>query len=169
MRNHSLVKSTKIFHKKLFVCAAWIVLYPTFTQKIGFAYSAPLPINLDMYPLSGKSKLLLNRIDSYDSENVTFHYNHHEDNVFVRKTVPALDFISLLTQHIPGLHYKMTRSVVLTTNAQCHWRIFITITGVFLWKNFTKKQKPSVVPLDLFSRLLHTVFIRRQGGIRHGL
>ena len=71
-------------------------------------------------PLSGKSKLLLNRIDSYDSENVTFHYNHHEDNVFVRKTVPALNFISLLTQHIPGLHYKMTRSVVLTTNAQCH-------------------------------------------------
>lgn len=57
----------------------------------------------------GRPVIALNRIDSYDGENVTFHYNRHEDNVFVKKTIPALDFISLLIQHIPEPHYKMTR------------------------------------------------------------
>ena len=57
----------------------------------------------------GRPVIALSRIDSYDGENVTFHYNRHEDNVFVRKTVPALDFISLLIQHIPKPHYTMTR------------------------------------------------------------
>lgn len=57
----------------------------------------------------GRPVIALSRIDSYDGENVTFHYNRHEDNVFVKKTIPALDFISLLVQHIPEPHYKMTR------------------------------------------------------------
>ena len=29
------------------------------------------------------------RIDSYDGENVTFHYNKHEDNAYVEKTLPV--------------------------------------------------------------------------------
>ena len=57
----------------------------------------------------GRPVIALSRIDSYDGENVTFHYNRHEDNAFIRKTMPALDFISLLIQHIPEPHYKMTR------------------------------------------------------------
>lgn len=57
----------------------------------------------------GRPVIALSRIDSYDGENVTFHYNRHEDNAFVKKTIPALDFISLLIQHIPEPHYKMTR------------------------------------------------------------
>lgn len=57
----------------------------------------------------GRPVIALSRIDSYDGENVTFHYNRHEDNVFVKKTIPALDFISLLIQHIPEPHYKMNR------------------------------------------------------------
>lgn len=57
----------------------------------------------------GRPVIALSRIDSYDGENVTFHYNRHEDNVFVKKTIPALDFISLLIQHIPEPHYKITR------------------------------------------------------------
>ena len=57
----------------------------------------------------GRPVIALSRIDSYDGDNVTFHYNRHEDNVFVQKTIPALDFISLLIQHIPEPHYKMTR------------------------------------------------------------
>ena len=57
----------------------------------------------------GRPVIALNRIDSYDGENVTFHYNRHEENAFVKKTIPALDFISLLIQHIPEPHYKMTR------------------------------------------------------------
>ena len=57
----------------------------------------------------GRPVIALSRIDSYDGENVTFHYNKHEDNSFVRKTVSAIDFIKLLIQHIPEKNFKMTR------------------------------------------------------------
>lgn len=57
----------------------------------------------------GRPVIALKRIDSYDGENVTFHYNRHEDNVYVQKTIPALDFIRLLIQHIPEKNFKMTR------------------------------------------------------------
>lgn len=53
--------------------------------------------------------IALKRIDSYDGESVTFHYNRHEDNAYVQKTLPALDFIRLLIQHIPEKNFKMTR------------------------------------------------------------
>lgn len=61
---------------------------------------------ISRYP--GCPVIALSRIDFYNGENVTFHYNRHEDNVFVKKTIPAPDFISLLIQHIPEPHYKMT-------------------------------------------------------------
>lgn len=57
----------------------------------------------------GRPVIALSRIDSYDGDNVTFHYNKHEDNSFVKKTIPALDFIKLLIQHIPEKNFKMTR------------------------------------------------------------
>ena len=57
----------------------------------------------------GRPVIGLSRIDSYDGESVTFHYNRHEDNVYVEKTLPAIDFIKLLIQHIPEKHFKMTR------------------------------------------------------------
>jgi len=57
----------------------------------------------------GRPVIATSRIDSYDGENVTFHYNKHEDNSYVEKTVPVLDFIKLLIQHIPEKHFKMTR------------------------------------------------------------
>lgn len=57
----------------------------------------------------GRPVIALKRIDSYDGENVTFHYNRHEDNAYVQKTLPALDFIRLLIQHIPEKNFKMTR------------------------------------------------------------
>lgn len=57
----------------------------------------------------GRPVIALSRIDSYDGENVTFHYNKHEDNSFVKKTLSALDFMALLIQHIPEPNYKMTR------------------------------------------------------------
>ena len=57
----------------------------------------------------GRPVIALKRIDSYDGENVTFHYNRHEDNAFVQKTLSALDFIRLLIQHIPEKNFKMTR------------------------------------------------------------
>lgn len=49
----------------------------------------------------GRPVIALSRIDSYDGEMVTFHYNKHEDNSFVKKTLPAIDFIKLLILHIP--------------------------------------------------------------------
>lgn len=57
----------------------------------------------------GRPVIALKRIDSYDGSHVTFHYNRHEDNAFVKKTLPAIDFIKLLIQHIPEKHFKMTR------------------------------------------------------------
>lgn len=57
----------------------------------------------------GRPVIALSRIDSYDGTNVTFHYNRHEDNAFVRKTLPAMDFIKLLIQHIPDKQFKMIR------------------------------------------------------------
>lgn len=57
----------------------------------------------------GRPVIALNRIDSYDGENVTFHYNRHEDNAYIQQTLPALDFIRLLIQHIPEKNFKMIR------------------------------------------------------------
>jgi len=57
----------------------------------------------------GRPVIATSRIDSYDGDNVTFHYNRHEDNVYVEETMPALDFISRLIRHIPDRHFKMIR------------------------------------------------------------
>lgn len=57
----------------------------------------------------GRPVIALKRIDSYDGEHVAFHYNRHEDNAYVQKTLPALDFMRLLIQHIPEKNFKMTR------------------------------------------------------------
>ena len=40
----------------------------------------------------GRPVIALNRIDSYDGENVTFHYHRHEDNAFVKQTYPCAGF-----------------------------------------------------------------------------
>ncbi len=57
----------------------------------------------------GRPVIATSRIDSYDGENVTFHYNRHEDEKLVTETVPVLDFISRLVQHIPEKHFKQIR------------------------------------------------------------
>lgn len=59
----------------------------------------------------GRPVIATKRIDKYDKENdtVTFHYNKHEDNSYVEKTIPAMDFCSLLMQHIPEKNFKMIR------------------------------------------------------------
>ena len=92
----------------------------------------------------GRPVIALSRIDSYDGENVTFHYNRHEDNAFVKKTMPALDFISLLIQHIPEPHYKMTRYYGLyarhrekdkTLTLAIHKSKRKTIQSFTMWRN----------------------------------
>ena len=57
----------------------------------------------------GRPVIGLSRIDSYDGESVTFHYNRHEDEELVTTTVSAIEFIKMLIIHIPDKHFKMIR------------------------------------------------------------
>lgn len=57
----------------------------------------------------GRPVIATSRIDSYDGDTVTFHYNRHEDNVLVTESIPAIEFISRLIQHIPERQFKMIR------------------------------------------------------------
>ena len=57
----------------------------------------------------GRPVIATSRIDKYDGEFVTFHYNRHEDDGYVEETVPVMEFIERLIRHIPEKHYKMVR------------------------------------------------------------
>ena len=57
----------------------------------------------------GRPVIATSRIDRYDGQSVTFHYNRHEDDKYVEETIPAIDFIKRLIRHIPEKHFKMIR------------------------------------------------------------
>ena len=57
----------------------------------------------------GRPVIASSRIDKYDGEHVTFHYNRHEDNKYIEETLTVMDFIQRLIQHIPEKHFKMIR------------------------------------------------------------
>lgn len=57
----------------------------------------------------GRPVIATSRIDSYDGEFVTFHYNRHEDEKLIIETIPVLEFIARLIQHIPEKHFKQVR------------------------------------------------------------
>ena len=57
----------------------------------------------------GRPVIASSRIDNYDGENVTFHYNRHEDDKLIVETIPATEFIKKLIIHIPEKHFKMIR------------------------------------------------------------
>ena len=57
----------------------------------------------------GRPVIASSRIDNYDGQNVTFHYNRHEDNLLITETISAFDFIKRLIIHIPEKHFKMIR------------------------------------------------------------
>ena len=57
----------------------------------------------------GRPVIATSRIDNYDGNTVTFHYNRHEDNKYIVETLPAIDFIKRLIRHIPEKHFKMIR------------------------------------------------------------
>ena len=57
----------------------------------------------------GRPVIATSRIDHYDGETVTFHYNRHEDNRLITESVPVMQFIQRLIQHIPEKHFKMIR------------------------------------------------------------
>lgn len=73
------------------------------------AISDPSKVSEYICRYLGRPVIGLSRIDSYDGDSVTFHYNRHEDNAYIQKKLPAIDFIKLLIQHIPEKHFKMTR------------------------------------------------------------
>lgn len=57
----------------------------------------------------GRPVIATSRIDSYDGDFVTFHYNRHEDDAYVEETLPVMEFIERLIRHIPEKHFKMIR------------------------------------------------------------
>lgn len=57
----------------------------------------------------GRPVIATSRIDHYDGDSVTFHYNRHEDNAYVEETLPVIEFIQRLIRHIPEKHFKMIR------------------------------------------------------------
>lgn len=57
----------------------------------------------------GRPVIATSRIDSYDGDTVTFHYNRHEDDKYIQETIPAINFIKRLLPHIPEKHFKMIR------------------------------------------------------------
>lgn len=57
----------------------------------------------------GRPVISTKRIDAYDGDFVTFHYNRHEDDRLVSETLPVLDFMERLIRHIPEKHFKMIR------------------------------------------------------------
>lgn len=57
----------------------------------------------------GRPVIATKRIDNYDGNTVTFHYNRHGDNKYIVEHVPVLEFIQRLIQHIPEKHFKMIR------------------------------------------------------------
>ncbi len=57
----------------------------------------------------GRPVIATSRIDDYDGDFVTFHYNRHEDNKYIVERVPVMEFIERLIQHIPEKHFKQIR------------------------------------------------------------
>ena len=57
----------------------------------------------------GRQVIAASRIDRYDGDLVTFHYNRHEDKKYVEETIPVMEFIQRLIWHIPEKHFKMIR------------------------------------------------------------
>ena len=78
--------------------------------------SMPSLINVTPKPPSkyigrylGRPVIATSRIDKYDGDFVTFHYNRHEDDAYVEETLPVMEFIGRLIRHIPEKHFKMIR------------------------------------------------------------
>ena len=57
----------------------------------------------------GRPVIATSRIDQYDGDFVTFHYNRHEDGAYVEETLPVMAFIERLIRHIPEKYFKMIR------------------------------------------------------------
>ena len=61
----------------------------------------------------GRPVIATSRIDKYDGELDTFHYNRHEDNKYVKETLHATNFIKRLIWNIHEKHFIMIRYGVI--------------------------------------------------------
>ena len=82
----------------------------------------------------GRPVIATSRIDNYDGDTVTFHYNRHEDNKYIEETLPAIDFIKRLIRHIPEKHFKMIRygGLYAVENQESFVRFLCKISIVFI-------------------------------------
>lgn len=63
-----------------------------------------MPLHWDLY-----STHFLKKQKADIHEIITRHYNRHEDEVLVTETIPSMEFIKRLIQHIPEKDFKMIR------------------------------------------------------------
>lgn len=49
----------------------------------------------------GRPAIATSKIDKYDGDFVSFHYNRHEDGQYVEEAIPVMEFIGRLIRHIP--------------------------------------------------------------------
>ncbi|MDE7330879.1 MAG: transposase [Lachnospiraceae bacterium] len=96
----------------------------------------------------GRPVIASSRIDKYDGDFVTFHYNRHEDDAYVEETIPVMEFIERLIRHIPEKHYKMIRYGGIYA---CHREIDKKSTGLSPAKNtmFTEVLTCGALPSSL--------------------
>lgn len=69
----------------------------------------------------GRPAFATSRLDSYDGQNVTFHYQSHVDNKIHTETLTAIDFIKRITIHIHEPHFRTVRyyGLYCRTNKEC--------------------------------------------------
>lgn len=86
------------------------------SQNGFYVYAKPMPKQSSVNDVIkyigrylGRPVIATSRIDNYDGENVTFHYNRHEDDLYVEETIPATEFIKRLIIHIPDKFFRMVR------------------------------------------------------------
>ena len=77
----------------------------------------------------GRPVIATKRIDKYDGDNVTFHYNRHEDEKLIEETIAALEFMKRLVQHISEKNFKMIRYYgIYTRHRESDNALFRTIS-----------------------------------------
>ena len=73
----------------------------------------------------GRPAFACSRLDSYDGQYVTYHYTSHLTNETESRTVSALEFMKLITQHIPESNFRMVRyfGIYNRSNKECMDRL----------------------------------------------
>ena len=77
----------------------------------------------------GRPIISINRINKYDGENTTFHYNRHENKKLIIETIPDLEFMQHLAQHIQK-NFKIIRYYgIYARHKEADNRLFMAISN----------------------------------------